>query len=390
MKKLLVILMVVAMASFLFVGCLGDGVTPPVDDEDDEDDVTPPTTVAPIIIKIDDGALVNAAEADDGIIVDGTGRTYAEIKLYIDGVLVSSGDVEVDGTWIVVIAKADLGADGAKVLTATATEPGLAESLKSNEVKFTLDTVLPTIDKCSAKAGTPAALDSAVEVSDTSEALLFPPYIPDGIFGIPWFPWLGEYWVVDPTLLVEGTWTLVVKSILDVPPIGLSLFDIITVEATDPTGVKTPFTFSYDGGGAIYQFISGVSCVFEAFSTNDVGHMATVKVTVASAAVPGYIDVTFDEAVTGASILVPPAGTGVWTAFGATEDLDPDVAVWSATTARLTETLGTEWAWWFAWRDVTNLAPGVAYSVSCSGITDLAGNPIPASAPETCMGVVTQ
>jgi len=45
MKKLLLVLMVVALASFLMVGCLGEG-TVVDDDDDDDDDVIPPVEAA--------------------------------------------------------------------------------------------------------------------------------------------------------------------------------------------------------------------------------------------------------------------------------------------------------------------------------------------------------
>lgn len=50
MKKLLIMLMVVAVASFLFVGCLSGTTTP-----DTTPDTTTPTTVAPIITDVPDG-----------------------------------------------------------------------------------------------------------------------------------------------------------------------------------------------------------------------------------------------------------------------------------------------------------------------------------------------
>jgi len=158
MKKLLVILMVVAMASFLFVGCLGDGVTPPVDDEDDEDeeDVTPLTTVAPIITSITDNPVaptvpaavisltssatqyMNAAEIALGIIVNGTAPTYSEVKVYIDDICAGTANVGDEGTFSVVVAKVDLGDDAEdKVLYATAKEAALPVSAHSVEYAFT-------------------------------------------------------------------------------------------------------------------------------------------------------------------------------------------------------------------------------------------------------------
>ena len=49
MKKLLLVLMVVAMASFLLVGCLGEGT---VADDDDDDIIIPPPTVDPYITVV--------------------------------------------------------------------------------------------------------------------------------------------------------------------------------------------------------------------------------------------------------------------------------------------------------------------------------------------------
>ncbi len=386
MKKLLIILMVVAMASFLFVGCIP--TVPDVDVDEEEPIPTPPgpiPTIAPIITSVPDAAdgYVNAAEAADGLVVNGTAPTYSEVKVYINGLTAGTGDTEADGTFSVVVANADLikvvKTDGAKVLHATATDLASPESDSSNKVEFELDTKLPTIEKSSAKAGTPAVAQSVVEVSDTSGDAPWGPYQPDGIFGSWGPPW--EHWVINSSLLVEGTWTLLITSIEDLPDLTifpilwgtLSLGDKITVQATDPTGQTISFEFPHVPGGAMYQFITGVSTSFEIFSLDDTGHMATVLVTCAAPAVPGYIDVTFDEPVTGASILA-----GTWTAFGATVNLMPAVTVRSATEARLTETAAT----------IPNLVAGVAYAVSVSGPTDLAGNSIPAGSPEASMGVV--
>ncbi len=161
MKKLLIILMVVAMASFLFVGCIG--TTPPIEDEDEEDVITPPpATVAPIITSVPDivDGYINKANAADGIVVNGTAPTYSEVKVYINGLTAGTGDTLENGVFQVVVAKADLikavKTDGAKVLYATAKEVGLEESAHSNEKTFTLDTVAPKISSSKAKAGTAA------------------------------------------------------------------------------------------------------------------------------------------------------------------------------------------------------------------------------------------
>lgn len=374
MKKLLVILMVVAMASFLFVGCLGDGVTPPVDDEDDEDDVTPPTTVAPIIIKIDDGALVNAAEADDGIIVDGTGRTYAEIKLYIDGVLVSSGDVEVDGTWIVVVAEADLGVDGAKTLYATAEEPGLAVSASSNEITFTLDTVLPYILSSVAKDGTAAEADEIEEVDededDTGDT--------NNLF--------NDWTIHDDSILELGTWKIKITGLVDDNDNDdFDTGDTITFEITDPDGDKTSYDWGYPSiyaSSTYTTFIPGVAVdfpeddddVFHGLVFADVGAEVFVEVTTDDDAVLGYIDVTFDAPVTGASILALTSTWNVQSPIGTTVENTPSVL--STTVARIFEAVGG------------TLVAGDAYLISCDGIEDLAGNAILDTAPSSDYGIV--
>ena len=396
MKKLIIVLMMVAMASFLFVGCL-PGTTTPVTP------VTPVTptvaaTVAPIIIAQDGGALVNKAEAANGIIVNGTGRTYAEIKLSIDGVLVSSGDVQIDGTWIVVLAKTELGADGAKTLTATATEPGLAESAKSNEVKFTLDTVAPKITSSKAKAGiigTAATLRlySVVETADTL-----------GLFA----PTLVQ--VAGTTVtLVAGTSETITTPFTAVPAVGLQLpaevvkwkIEVLSLEPdATPTAdaiatlrvtnltAGTSQDYIYDntlvGGIVSTSMIPGAIITIPALaSVTDIGAYALITTTntlavVAINGTPGYIDVTFDESVTAASITT----TGVWNAWVAFAPVPaPTLTARSATVARVAEGV------------LIGAAPSVfvngsAYSVSCSLISDLAGNLIDAAAPSASTGVV--
>ena len=153
-------LMVVAMASFLFVGCLG--TTPPIDPDDPVDPVEPVApSVTPVIesiaasgdlekpiISLYSSAIqyMNKTEVKDGIVVSGYAPKYSEVNIYIGGVVVGTstaygGDEE----FIVGVAKADLGVDGAKTLYATATEMGLAESVPSTKYAFTLDTVAPDL-----------------------------------------------------------------------------------------------------------------------------------------------------------------------------------------------------------------------------------------------------
>jgi len=53
MKKLLLVLLVVTLASFLFVGCLGTGTTP----DDDDDDGTPPPVEPTVTIAVENDYL---------------------------------------------------------------------------------------------------------------------------------------------------------------------------------------------------------------------------------------------------------------------------------------------------------------------------------------------
>lgn len=155
MKKLLIVLMVLAMSSFLFVGCLP--TAPEVPTEPTEP--TEPTveaTATPVITAVTGVNLtstatqyVNTAEAGTSIVggidVTGTAPTYAEVKIYIGSKVAGTADVAANGRFICAVTLTELGVDGEKTVYVVATEPGLAESAKSNEVKFTLDTVAPTM-----------------------------------------------------------------------------------------------------------------------------------------------------------------------------------------------------------------------------------------------------
>ena len=160
MKKFLVILMVVAMASFLFVGCM-PGVTPPVDDEEeDEEEPVVPATNTPIITAISDGVsitsaatqYVNKVEAANGVTITGSAATLAEVAVYINDVAIAAtADVTVTGTWSLIITKAELGIDEVKTVYAVASEAGLADAT-STSYDFTLDIVAPGISAVKATA----------------------------------------------------------------------------------------------------------------------------------------------------------------------------------------------------------------------------------------------
>ncbi len=363
MKKLLIILMVVAMASFLFVGCIP--TTPDVDEDDEEPLPTPPpATVAPVITSVPDisGGYINKDAAADGIVVNGTAPTYSEVKVYINGLTAGTGDAGWNGVFQVVVAKADLikavKVDGAKTLYATATEAGLAESASSNVKTFTLDTVAPKISSSKAKAGTALAPLVPATATVTNGTLA-----PNEILTI--VPPVGVLPVVSANV-ETGIWTIIAH--------GAGVISI-----TDPNNDVIQYTGLVGGEVFANNPIPGVTFTIEPTGLNLVApnwaEITCVAQVALVAAVPGYIDVTFDEVVTTASMLAGP-----WTAFGATVDLDPTVTVRSATKARLTETatFGT----------IPNLVTGVAYSVSVSDISDLAGNTISASAPSTDTGVV--
>jgi len=160
MKKLLIMLMVVTMASFLFVGCLG--ITPPID-PDDPDDPLEPTSTAPAIIGIyeiggaaslivdptaTDTEYIDKTEADFIVVsVLGIAGPEALIQVYIGSAVlpIALGEAGKTGFFEVFMTISSLGDDGAKTLYATATEVALDESASSNVVNFTLDTAAPEI-----------------------------------------------------------------------------------------------------------------------------------------------------------------------------------------------------------------------------------------------------
>jgi len=184
MKKFLIILMVLAMASVLFVGC----TTPPTPAPDPDPDPDPVTVSAtPVLTAVATGAAVpvaiidltstaiqyvNKAEAGTLIFVQGTAPAESLVSIYLDDVAITAavGETSVNGLWSIFIAKSALGDDGVKVMTAKCTEVGLDESLASNAATFTLDTALPSATTLAATAT--AADDHAVASAITSGTAL--------------------------------------------------------------------------------------------------------------------------------------------------------------------------------------------------------------------------
>ena len=368
MKKLFLVLLVVAMSAFLFVGCL-PGVTPEPEPEPEPEPTPTPATVAPIIIGVTGGAYINAAEAAANLIVIGTAPTYSEVKIYINDICAGTGDTLADGTWIVVVAKADLGADGAKTLYATAKEAALDVSAKSNEKTFTLDTVIPSIASSRGTAGT-AAVTTAVLTYQTLDGTVVAPPNDTALFTAALF---------DATQLIAGVvdWKI---EILTIDIAGDATLKVTNLTAgtsvnytfVNPAAALVATSNSWIPGATVTVSDSDTTAVGGLDPLTDIGAYCLVTTT-NTVVLAGFIDVTFDEVVTGASVLA-----GVWTAFAATTNILPAVTVRSSTVARLTETAA----------GIPNLVAGVAYSVSCSGIIDLAGNPIPAAAPSQAIGIV--
>ena len=153
MKKFLVILMVLAMASFLFVGC----TTPPTPDPDPDPDPDPTPTVQtdiPYITGVGGISILSSSTqyinaAEDGatdFVVAGVGVAGAIIRLYIDDVYAGVGSTGSGGAFSGIGITGITMAEGAdKTLHVTATLPGLAESDASTVYTFTYDKTAPTI-----------------------------------------------------------------------------------------------------------------------------------------------------------------------------------------------------------------------------------------------------
>jgi len=145
MKKFLVILMVIAMASVLFVGC----TTPPTPEPEPEPTPTPTPTVqtdTPIITLIDGGNCVLSSTATQyigALTVTAVAPIGSVVKLYVNDVWVGTG-VAAAGIAGPIAAIGTI-ADGVKTIYVTATLSGFAVSEKSTIYTATLDTVAPNI-----------------------------------------------------------------------------------------------------------------------------------------------------------------------------------------------------------------------------------------------------
>jgi len=233
MKKFLVILMVLAMASVLFVGC----TTPPTPTPEPEPTPTPTPIVSatPVLtdvltslgVSIFDVTstatlYMNIAEAGASILVTGTAPSESLVKIYLGDVAVGPAVAETTtaGIWVVAIAKSSLGDDGVKVLTAKVTEVGLAEGAASNAVTFTLDTVRPSATTLAATADAILGLASGTAVHTLGGTALNAT-LGTGVL------------VTDATKVATGTW------IIDVLGISGALNN---VTFTEPGGTVHTYT----------------------------------------------------------------------------------------------------------------------------------------------------
>ncbi len=148
MKKFLVILMVLAMASFLFVGC----TTPPTPDPDPDPEPEPTPTVQtdiPYITAVAGISILSSStqyiDATETVTVTGVGIAGAIVKLYIDDVYAGVGSTGSGGAFTTIGITGITLAEGVRVLHVTATLPGLAESDASTAYTFTYDATAPTI-----------------------------------------------------------------------------------------------------------------------------------------------------------------------------------------------------------------------------------------------------
>jgi len=254
--------------------------------------------------------------------VTGTAPTYSEVRVYIDEITAGTANVGDTGTFTVVIAEADLGADGDKVLYATAKEPALDESAHSVEYAFVLDQVAPGIDSVAASAD---AVDSAVSTATSGTA-------PVAITN-----------VTGTGTIAAGTWTI--SCVADSGVVG-------NVVISDGT-TSTPYTVSTL---AVFNgVIPGVTITFAAFT---VGDACTVVVTAAAA---DRYTLKFNEDVdyTGST-----AGT---------YDILKNAAAVAAAGDPHTYKASNDTGYWSSETGTLNVGDTVTFTVS--GATDLAGNP---------------
>ena len=339
MKKLLVILMLLAMVSFLFAGC-GTPTTP----ADEEEELVPTDTptinsISGIDITSDLTQYVNSSEAENGITVEGIAAAGAEVKVYINDAAVAATTVATaTGTWVLIITEIELGDDGEKTVYAVASEAGLADAT-STSYDFTLDTDAPGISSIACTANVEAVTASSLTTELTSHFYSWDPFI------------------VSLSLSETPGQTVIAGNyvILALGPYATEN----NVKITTPAGVSTTYNLvdSVDSAGenehtVFTDVIPGISFTFGAFVEGDTCTITNTAAVSAVTAIAGRATMIFDEDVSHTGMAAGTYAGGLVSADPTTYKEATDTAYWTNLTA-------TE---------------GDIVSITVYGITDLAGN----------------
>lgn len=340
MKKLLIILMVIAMVSFIFTGCAP--TTPAEEEPEEELDPTDTPTISSISgidIASDLTQYVNSSEAENGITVEGIAAAGAEVKVYINDAAVAATTVATaTGTWVLIITEIELGDDGEKTVYAVASEAGLANAT-STSYDFTLDTDAPGISSIACTANVEAVTASPVTTEITDNDYSWDPFIVAlSLSGTP-----GQ-------TVVEGDYV-----ILALGPYATEY----NVKITTPAGVSTTYNLvdSVNSAGenehtVFVDVIPGISITFGAFVGGDTCTITNTAAVSAVTAIAGRATMTFDEDVSHTGM-----ATGVYA--GGLVNADPTTYKEATDTAYWTDLTATE---------------GDIVSITVYCIIDLAGN----------------
>ncbi len=337
MKKLLIILMVIAMVSFIFTGCAP--TTPAEEEELDPTDTPTISSISGIDIASDLTQYVNNSEAENGITVEGIAAAGAEVKVFINDVAVAATTVATaTGTWLLLITEIELGDDGEKTVYAVASEAGLADAT-STSYDFTLDTDAPGISSIACTANVEAVTASPVTTEITDNDYSWDPFIVAlSLSGTP-----GQ-------TVVEGDYV-----ILALGPYATEN----NVKITTPAGVSTTYNLvdSVSSAGenehtVFTDVIPGISITFGWFVGDDTCTITNTAAVSAVTAIAGRATMIFDEDVS-------HTGMAAGTYTGGLVNADPTTYKEATDTAYWTDLTATE---------------GEIVSIIVYGITDLAGN----------------
>ena len=261
MKKLIIVLMVVAVASFLFVGCLPETVTPVTPTEPTEP--TAAKTETPFIVSVGGITSASTSTLTDSAEVDGVGVAGAIIKVYIDGVQSGVGSTGTEGNFSGIEATMIDLEDGERKVYVTATVPGLAESDKSTEITFDYDTTAPSI--ASAVADSSANYIKVTFDEDVRMATSGSSFVKSAMNPVHWTWWDGT----TETELNENNATM-------------SKVSDKCIKITPDTDIRVP-----TGGNAFYITLEGGdSDDGEGTAWDIAGNYNTLDITVAGTTVP--------------------------------------------------------------------------------------------------------